>query len=97
MYLNFGIRNLCRKSDFLLIRFGLENSVFSLKFVSKSSVLRPKWLYIYENILLLPLCSTTRSIKKEKFKDMTDLLPYNPQIYHEYYKNLKTQIPSCRE
>lgn len=45
---------------------------------------------IYENIDLLPLYTTIRPITEEKRKDMMDLLPYIPPIFHKHFIFLNT-------
>lgn len=46
---------------------------------------------IYENIDLLPLYTTIRPITEEKRKDMMDLLPYIPPIFHKHFISLNTE------
>lgn len=45
---------------------------------------------IFENIDLLPLYTSIRPITEEKRKDMMDLLPYIPPIFHKHFISLNT-------
>ena len=58
-----------------------DNSEFKILDLSPK-IGRPR---IYENIDLPPLYTTIRPITKEKHKDMMDLLPYIPPIFHKHY------------
>jgi len=46
---------------------------------------------IYENIDLLPLYTSIIPITEEKRKDMMDLIPYIPPIFHEHFISLNTE------
>lgn len=46
------------------------------------------------NIHQDPLYRSRRPVKIAKKKDMLDLLPYIPPIYHQFYQNLPIDIPN---
>jgi hypothetical protein len=43
----------------------------------------------YSQIEMDPLYACARPVTAAKYKDMMDMLPYTPPIYHSYFKNLK--------
>ena len=61
-----------------------DNSEFKILDLSPK-IGRPR---IYENIDLPPLYSTIRPITMEKYKDIMDLLPYIPPIFHKHFTSL---------
>ncbi|CAG4956559.1 unnamed protein product [Parnassius apollo] len=59
--------------------------------LSKKQQGRPAYLC---NIQQGPLYPSRRPVTIAKKKDMLDLLPYIPPIYHQFYKNLTVDIPT---
>ena len=45
----------------------------------------------YEKIFLPPIYTSIRPTKEEKRRDMMDLLPYIPPIFHNYFISLTTK------
>ena len=43
----------------------------------------------FKRTALTPLYNDVRPITYEKYKDMKQLLPYIPSVYHEYFETLQ--------
>ena len=48
----------------------------------------------YSQIEMDPIYAGSSSVTSAKYKDMMDLLPYIPPIYHSYFKILKQNTSS---
>ncbi|GBM02644.1 hypothetical protein AVEN_258947-1 [Araneus ventricosus] len=90
-YVNFIRFNVgfTEKSKPQLIQFKCvfnEDSEFNVINIRKSVAGRPLCLKNVHRPLLYPI---GRTVRREKRKDMTDLLKFIPPTKHDYYKNLR--------